>query len=80
MLGFAVTGFAEEGNLFQKSNLQVGDRLILTKPIGSGALLAAWMRGRCKAAWFEPLIAKMLTSNAAAGKIFAEAGVTHALT
>jgi selenide,water dikinase len=75
-LGFAVTGFAEDGKLFQKSNLQVGDRLILTKPLGSGALLAAWMRGECKAAWFEPLIAKMLTSNAAAGKIFADAGVT----
>ena len=26
--GFAVTGFADEGKLFQKSNLQVGDRLI----------------------------------------------------
>lgn len=75
-LGFAVTGFAEEGKLFQKSNLQVGDRLILTKPLGSGALLAAWMRGECKAEWFEPLLATMLMSNAAAGKIFAQAGVT----
>lgn len=75
-LGFAVTGFAEEGKLFQKSNLHVGDRLILTKPLGSGALLAAWMRGECKAEWFEPLLATMLMSNAAAGKIFAEAGVT----
>src|SRR4029077_1227828 len=29
-LGFAVTGFGEEGRLFQKSNLQPGDALILT--------------------------------------------------
>src|SRR5207248_1516003 len=48
-LGFAVTGFAEEGRLFQKSKLQPGDRLILSKPLGSGALLAAWMRGACRA-------------------------------
>ncbi len=75
-LGFAVTGFAEEGKLFQKSMLQVGDRLILTKPLGSGALLAAWMRGECRASWFEPLIAAMLTSNGPAGRIFAEAGVS----
>src|SRR5580698_11358490 len=42
-LGFAVTGFAEEDRLFRKSKLQTGDRLILTKPLGSGALPAAWM-------------------------------------
>ena len=56
-LGFAVTGFAEEDRLFQKSKLRPGDRLILTKPLGSGALLAAWMRGECRADWFEALIA-----------------------
>jgi selenide,water dikinase len=75
-LGFAVTGFAEEGRLFLKKNLQPGDALILTKPLGSGALLAAWMRGECKAVWFEPLIQSMLSANAAAGKIFAQAGVS----
>jgi len=75
-LGFAVTGFAEEGRLFQKSNLRPGDRLILTKPLGSGALLAAWMRGECRAAWFEDLIAAMLLSNGPAGDVFREAGVT----
>ena len=75
-LGFAVTGFAEEGRLFQKSNLHPGDRLILTKPLGSGALLAAWMRGQCRAAWFEALIASMLRSNAVAAEVFRAAGVT----
>jgi selenide,water dikinase len=75
-LGFAVTGFAEEGRLFQKKNLRPGDALILTKPLGSGALLAAWMRGECKAAWFTPLMQSMLNANAAAGKIFAASGVT----
>jgi selenide, water dikinase len=74
-LGFAVTGFAEEGHLFQKSKLQAGDRLILTKPLGSGALLAAWMRAQCRAEWFESLIASMLLSNGAAGEVFRAAGV-----
>lgn len=75
-LGFAVTGFAEEGRLFQKSKLRPGDALILTKPLGSGALLAAWMRGACRAAWFERLIAAMLLANGRAGAVFAGAGVT----
>jgi len=75
-LGFAVTGFGEEGRLFQKSKLTPGDRLILTKPLGSGAILAAWMRGECRAAWFEPLIAGMLLSNGPASEVFRAAGVT----
>jgi selenide,water dikinase len=75
-LGFSVTGFAEEGRLFQKGNLQPCDKLILTKPLGSGALLAAWMRGECRAKWFEPLLSTMLLPNARAGEIFARAGVT----
>jgi selenide,water dikinase len=74
-LGFAVTGFGEENRLFQKSRLQVGDRLVLTKPLGSGALLAAWMRGECRAIWFEPLIAAMLMSNGPASEVFRTAGV-----
>jgi selenide,water dikinase len=74
-LGFSVTGFGEADRLFQKSNLQAGDRLILTKPLGSGALLAAWMRGECRAAWFERLKQSMLLANADAAAIFAAAGV-----
>jgi selenide,water dikinase len=74
-LGFAVTGFGEEDRLFQKSKLQAGDVLILTRPLGSGALLAAWMRGECQAVWFERMLAAMLVPNRLPGEIFAEAGV-----
>src|SRR5262249_11315355 len=62
-LGFSVTGYAEEDRLFQKSSLEPGDRLILTKPLGSGAILAAWMHGACKAEWFDRLVRALLVSN-----------------
>jgi selenide,water dikinase len=75
-LGFTVTGFAEEDRLFKKSSLRAGDRLILTKPLGSGALLAAWMRGECRAGWFAALTAAMLQANEAAAEVFRVAGVT----
>jgi selenide,water dikinase len=75
-LGFSVTGFAEEGRLFRKGALRPGDRLVLTKPLGSGALLAAWMRGACPAAWFSPLVDAMLAANDGAGAAFRDAGVT----
>jgi selenide,water dikinase len=74
-LGFAVTGFAEEGRLFQKGRLRPGDLLILTKPLGSGALLAAWMRGECRASWFESLVRSLLADNKLAAEIFSQAGV-----
>ncbi len=74
-LGFAVTGYGEEDTLFQKSKLRPGDRLILTKPLGSGALLAAWMRGECRADWFEAMKQSLLQSNGPAGEVFRQAGV-----
>ena len=75
-LGFSVTGFGEEGKLFRKGGLKPGDQLILTKPLGTGALLAAWMRGRCRAEWFTPLVESMLKSNRAAADVLRNAGVT----
>jgi selenide,water dikinase len=75
-LGFAVTGYAEEDRLFRKSGLRPGDVLVLAKPLGSGALLAAWMRGECRAAWFGRLVDSMLLSNGPASEVFRDAGVT----
>jgi selenide,water dikinase len=75
-LGFSITGFGDEARLFRKSNLHPGDQLILTKPLGTGALLAAWMRGACRADWFERMMTAMLLANDRAAAVFAEAGVT----
>jgi selenide, water dikinase len=50
-LGFAVTGAVAEDRLMRKTGLRPGDRLILTKPLGTGTLFAAAMRGRAKARW-----------------------------
>jgi selenide, water dikinase len=74
-LGFSVTGHGEQDALFRKGALRPGDALVLTKPLGTGALLAAWMRGECRAAWMGPLTASMLLPNAAASAVFARNGV-----
>ncbi len=44
-LGFAVTGLPPPGRLLRKGGLRRGDRLILTKPLGTGVILAADGRG-----------------------------------
>lgn len=49
-----------------KSGLKAGDRLILSKPLGTGVLLAAVMQGELPASAWQPLIDTMLQSNAVA--------------
>ena len=68
-LGFAVTGLAEPTQLLRKSGLRPGDALILTKPLGTGIILAAHMRGLARSACLQAAIASMCQSNAAASRI-----------
>jgi selenide,water dikinase len=49
-----------------KGGLRPGEYLVLTKPLGSGILLAAHMRAQCQAEWFEELKRVLLTSNQSA--------------
>jgi selenide,water dikinase len=75
-LGFAVSGLAEPGLLTRKSGLQPGDALILTKPIGTGVVLAGHMRGLTRAVWLTAAINSMRKSNATAARILRDHGVT----
>jgi selenide,water dikinase len=68
-LGFAVTGLADPAELLRKSGLRPGDALVLTKPLGTGIVLAAHMRGLARAAWLQAAIACMRTSNAQASRV-----------
>jgi selenide,water dikinase len=43
--------------------LKVGDQLVLTKPLGSGVLLAALMQGKLPGEVYLPAIESMLKSN-----------------
>ena len=56
-LGFAVTGLADPARLLRKSGLRPGDALVLTKPLGTGIVLAGHMRGLASAAWLLAAIA-----------------------
>ncbi len=74
-LGFAVTGLADPAKLLRKAGLRPGDALVLTKPLGTGIVLAGHMRGLARAAWLQAAIASMRTSNATASLILREHGV-----
>jgi selenide,water dikinase len=68
-LGFAVNGLVARDAALRKGGLRPGDALVLTKPIGTGALLAAHMQGKAKARWVMAAIAHMTQSNRAAAEI-----------
>ncbi len=78
-LGFAITGLAARDAVLRKGGLVAGDALIITKPIGTGTLLAADMRSKAKARWVIAALKHMATSNAAAAEVLARHGV-HAAT
>jgi len=75
-LGFAVSGLAEPEALTRKSGLRPGDALILTKPIGTGVVLAGHMRGLTRANWLTAAINSMRASNATAAGLLRDHGVT----
>lgn len=76
--GLSVNGFAEPGQIWRKAGARAGDALILTKPLGTGALLAADMRGKAQSAWIDAALESMLTSNAAAVGVLRHFGASAA--
>ena len=75
-LGFAVTGKTRTDRLWRKGGLRAGDALILTKPLGTGVLFAARMRGLVKGHWIEAALAVMTVSNRAAVPILRDYGAS----
>jgi selenide,water dikinase len=62
-LGFSINGLADPRDYLRKGGMQPGDRLILTKPLGTGTLFAADMRLHAKGRWIAGALASMLQSN-----------------
>jgi len=77
--GLSVTGLVEKEKLLAKSGMQVGDAIIITKPVGTGTLFAADMRGKAKGRWIMHAIDSMLLSNHAAAQCLYKYDV-HACT
>jgi selenide,water dikinase len=75
-LGFAVTGRAPSGKLLRKGGLRTGDRLVLTKPLGTGVILAADGRGLAPAKAVAGAIEAMLQPAATAAACLAAHGAT----
>lgn len=74
-IGFTVTGLAE--NPIQQSGGRPGDALILTRPLGSGTILAAEMQGKANGRDVMRMLQVMAKPQAKAAEILRGA---HAMT
>jgi selenide,water dikinase len=75
-IGFAVTGFCDRLPV-TLAGARPGDALILTKPIGSGTILAAEMQMQARGSWVAAALDLMAQSQARAAAILRDA---HAMT
>ncbi len=64
--GLSVTGLIDRDGLMRKTGMRPGDRIVLTKPVGTGTLFAADMRHQASGRWIDAAIDHMLLSNQAA--------------
>jgi selenide, water dikinase len=76
--GLSVTGRAHPKRLLTNAAARAGDRLILTKPIGTALLATAAKSGELPDAEMRALTDSMRALNAAAGKAALEVGATCA--
>ena len=62
-LGFAINGLIDKDKIMRKGGMQPGDKLLVTKPIGTGTLFAADMRHKAKGRWIDAALKHMVMSN-----------------
>jgi selenide,water dikinase len=78
--GLAVTGLVHPKSILRNVGARPGDRLLLTKPLGTGILSTAIKRGAASPAEVERVIEVMAQLNRSAGEVLAASGAVHALT
>jgi len=76
--GLSVTGRVHPKRILSNANARVGDRLILTKPLGTGLLATAAKRGELGTAEQSALYASMCKLNAGAARAALQVGAVCA--
>jgi selenide,water dikinase len=77
--GLSVVGEADPERLLTNAGARAGDRLLLTKPLGTGILINAFKADKLDEAGLEPALREMERLNDVASRLALEHGV-HAAT
>ena len=67
--GYAVTGTVHPQRILTNSGAVAGDKLILTKALGTGVISTAIKRGKADPAWVDAATKSMTTLNRAAAEV-----------
>ena len=88
--GYAVTGVIHPKRVLANQGAKVGDRLVLTKALGTGVISTAIKRGTAKPSWIDAATKSMTTLNKTAAEVVTrtndegrrrnDASAVHALT
>lgn len=73
--GMAVTGIVDPSRMFVNTNAEIGDRIFLSKPLGTGIITTAAKRDMVTEEELATAVASMSTLNARAAELGLEAGV-----
>jgi selenide,water dikinase len=76
--GLAAVGRADPDRLLLNAAARPGERLLLTKPLGTGVLINAFKLGKLDAAGLEPALRQMERLNREAARLALEHGVRAA--
>jgi selenide, water dikinase len=77
--GYAVTGLVNPQRLWKNATARAGDRLVLTKRLGTGVISTALKKGRASATAVDAATESMITLNRRASEIAGQCEV-HAAT
>jgi selenide,water dikinase len=69
--GYSVTGTIDPKKVLKNGGARAGDRLLLTKSIGTGVISTAIKKGVAKQSWIDAAVASMTTLNKAPAEAIA---------
>jgi selenide,water dikinase len=67
--GYSVTGLIHPQRVLANKGAKPGDRLLFTKPIGTGVIGTAIKKGKAEPAWIEAAVGSMTTLNKTAAEV-----------
>jgi len=70
--GYSVTGLINPRRVLANSGAKPGDRLLLTKSLGTGVISTAIKKAVAKQAWIEAAVASMTTLNKTAAEVITD--------